>query len=102
MIEIVDFEHESATCKVVVWEDGTASLCDVYATERHQGHATELLNKVMRWVDDRGMLLKTAAEAHGDGPKLTNPQLVEFYKKFGFVPLAVDVTNFVYMERQPK
>jgi GNAT superfamily N-acetyltransferase len=100
MTEIVDFEHESASCKVVLWEDGTASLSDVYAKTRRQGHATELLNTVMRWVDDRGLILKTVAQAHGTDPKLSSTQLVEFYKKFGFVPLT-DATDFIYMERQP-
>ena len=101
MSEIVNFKHESATCILVLWDDGTVSLSSVHSTDRQKGHATELLNNVMRWVDDRGVLLKTAAEAFGDGPKMSTTQLVEFYKKFGFVPFD-DGTNYIYMERPPK
>jgi len=97
----IDFEYKSATCQIIDWEDGSASLANVYCTARRQGHATELLNKVMRWIDDRGLLLKTAAEAYGPEPKMPNPRLVEFYMKFGLVPLE-DISDCVYMERKPK
>lgn len=102
MASVLDFEHESASCKVVFWGDGTASLSDVYAKVRRQGHTTELLNKVMHFVDKRGLLLKTVAEAHGAEPKMSTPQLIEFYKKFGFVPKVTEATQYIYMERQPK
>lgn len=101
MTNIIDFEHESATCQIVEWDDGTLSLSNVYSTVRRQGHATKLLTKVMLWVDEQGKLLKTAAEAHGPGDKMTTAQLVEYYKKFGFESLT-NATNYVYMERKPK
>jgi len=102
MADVIDFENESASCKVIIWDDGTASLADVYATERRKGHTSSLLNQVMNWVDERGLFLKTAAEAHGSEPKMPQTLLIEFYKKFGFVPLDDIAENYVYMERPSK
>ena len=99
--EIVDFVYESASCKIIDWEDGTASVTSVYSAIKGQGHATEMLMRVTRWADDYGVLLKLIAEAHGPDPKLPQSKLIEFYKKFGFEP-DEDADEFVYMERETR
>lgn len=100
-VEVLILTHKSASLNLALWEPTRASFADVYATERNQGHATNLLNELTRFADDRGMTLVTGAQAYGDEPRLSTPQLVEFYKKFGFVALGDDPT-FMYMEREPR
>jgi GNAT superfamily N-acetyltransferase len=102
MTDVIDFKHESASCQIIIWDDGTASLANVYATERRKGHTSVLLDQVMNWIDERGIFLKTAAEAHGPEPKMPQSLLIVFYKKFGFVPLDDITENYVYMERPSK
>lgn len=100
--DMFDFNHKSATCMIIDWLDGTATLSDVYAVDRRKGHATELLNTVMRWADERGLVLKTAAAAHGEGDRMSTLQLVEFYSKFGFARTENIEDDYIYMERPRK
>ena len=100
MTRVLQFKHETATLNLTNWEDGTASVSDVYTVERRKGHATKLLTKVVEFADRRGLILKTAAEAYGVEPRMTTDQLVSFYSKFGFVLLSDD-PDYRYMERKP-
>lgn len=79
------FKHESATCKLTVHSAG-ADLTHVYSTDRGKGHATELLKTVMAYADEHGLKVWLSVKAYGHPVQsiLSNEQLIEFYKKFGF------------------
>lgn len=100
--EVIKFTHLSATCNVTIWNDGTdsASVSDVFSTEKRQGHATKLLEEVIAYADKEQLILKTAAEPYGEEPHIPIENLTEFYLSFGFIVLGDD-PEFVYMERIP-
>jgi GNAT superfamily N-acetyltransferase len=80
-----EFRYESATCAVSV--NGTkAKLLRVHAKTRGQGHATALLKRVMAWVDSNGYSISLVVKSYGHPTQtiMSNDQLIEFYKKFGF------------------
>lgn len=96
-IEVLPFSYESASCTVTLWGDGAASVSDVYSAIKRKGHAKTLMKNVVAFADSNKLLLKTAAEAYGEGG-MTTEQLTEFYKTFGFVVLGDD-PSYLYMER---
>lgn len=104
MTDPIVFKYKSASCELVVWEDeeGLASLSEVHSTVKGEGHATHLLNEVISYADANGLTIASAAKPYGDEPgSLTHPQLINFYKKFGFVFQGED-PEYMFMERKPK
>lgn len=100
MANVIQFAHESASAIVIDWEDGRASLAEVFSAEKRKGHATGLINKVIAYADENRLTLILAAQAHGDD-RMTNIQLQAFYEKFGFVA-TTDADEFIMMERKFK
>lgn len=101
MAKTIKFKHISATCILVVWGDGKASLGDVYSADKGKGHATQMLNEVIRYADEKKLTIVSAAEPYGEEPRLNLPQLIRFYEKFGFVFMDNNPIS-PYMERAPK
>jgi hypothetical protein len=105
-IEPIVFEHKSARCELVVWDDIPllASLSEVHSAVKGQGHATRLLNDVIDYADKNGLTIASAAQPYGDEEgALSFTQLINFYKKFGFVFAdTCDSEYGAYMERKPQ
>lgn len=99
--EFTEYKSKSATAQVLDFGNGTASLSGIQSTERGKGHATDVLNDVLRWADERGIAMKLVAHAIGDDG-LPQAELVKFYEKFGFVLDGDEVTDFAVMRRKPK
>lgn len=81
------FWNQSASCIVVVEEDGIARVAQVYSEDRGKGHAKGLLQKVINFADENGLTLYLKVSAYGPAraPGLSNKQLVVFYEQFGFI-----------------
>lgn len=82
----VAFNHKSASCLLTVEDYGRAKLSHVYSEQRGQHHASELMEKVIQFADNNNLelFLKVQAYGHPVQTILTNQQLVDFYRKFGF------------------
>lgn len=97
--DIISFTHESASADLILWGDGSASLIDVYSTDRGKGHVTKVLGKVKSYADENRINLILIAESHGDEPRPTTLQLKALYEKFDFVAVDEDATAFIQMKR---
>lgn len=78
------FEHETASARLTLWDDRTASVSGVHSRVRGQGHAKEVLRELCEFADDQELDLDLHVSAYGLDGGLTNAQLIEFYKKFHF------------------
>lgn len=54
---------------------------------RRNGDATKLMNEICADADTRKMILVLTVQPFGVLPRLSGPQLVAWYMKFGFNPL---------------
>jgi len=84
---LVRFTHESASAVVQLDKPGVGFVIGVFSHERNRGHATGLMNEIIQWADENRMILELVAMTYIVGKTrgtLTTPQLVEFYRKFGF------------------
>lgn len=77
--------YKSAKGEITVWEeDNLGSLSDVHTDYRRKGHATALMTRIVAFADILKLDLMLEAFPFGSGEKMTVPQLIEFYRKFGF------------------
>ena len=86
--KIIKFESASARIKE---RDDLFILCDVYARKRGLGHGKGVMQLVTEYADSEGLELVLQVRAYSTVGKdvLTNEQLFEFYKRFGFVKMGV-------------
>lgn len=86
--KIIKFESASARIKE---RDDLVILCDVYARKRGLGHGSGLMKLVVEYADSENLELVLQVRAYSTVGKdvLSNEQLIEFYKKFGFVKMGV-------------
>jgi GNAT superfamily N-acetyltransferase len=93
------FQHESATVRLRYTADARALVIGLYSKDRNKGHATELMNKVVQYADDRSVTLALIAQQFGQPIGPDNAYLEKFYARFGFVrefPFSC-----IYMVRKP-
>jgi GNAT superfamily N-acetyltransferase len=82
--------------------DRTVKISNLYAQQRARGHASALLSEIVGIADEEHILLWLEVQRYGaprDG--LDNNQLMEFYRKFGFVKVE-DGRKPVMMHRLPR
>lgn len=101
-VKVRYFREASARCKLVDWGNGRATVSDLYATERRQGHARALLTHICEWADRKGTTLIITAGPYGDDPKPTVEELLVFYESLGFEQLIKGSKVHTYMERKPR
>ena len=80
----VEFKHETARLVLHIWDDKEATVSSLHSTQRKQGHATGLMEKVISYADEHGLSLILDAQQFGHPIGPDNAYLVEFYKRFGF------------------
>lgn len=56
-------------------------------SDRRKGYATELMKEICADADARKMILVLMVQHYGAGTQMSNPQLTEWYERFGFRPL---------------
>jgi len=80
------FKLGMASAQLLIWDDGTSRLSNVYSRDRGLGQATRLLEKIAAFADEQKLSIFLTVKRFGyaDRKALTNAQLVEFYSKFGF------------------
>ena len=82
----IRFNHLSARCYLAELDEGLWAVVNVYSTERRQGHATGLMQDVIRWADKHKVRLNLMVMSY-DGKNHNIPDnhdLEAFYAKFGF------------------
>jgi GNAT superfamily N-acetyltransferase len=95
------FRRYSASLSLRYDDDGTAKLSNLYSELRGQGHASALMEVVMKHADDEGISLWLEVQRFGatrDG--LDNETLIAFYERFGF-DLVEDDRRPRWMTREP-
>lgn len=95
--------HKSASLRLTVpgclpaeMHNGVREITSLEATERRQGHATELMQSVCNEANHKRMVLLVQPDAYADG--LETDALIEFYARLGFVRLQDEP---VLMSRPP-
>lgn len=82
----VVFKHGQATVDFVVLSKGMAALSGLWSGTPGLGHGRAVMEKAVDYADAHGMTVRLLVARYGDPHHnaLTNPQLEEFYAKFGF------------------
>lgn len=85
-MKIVKFQHESASAQFQYVDKDVVFLNNLWSEERGQGHASELMNKIVTYADQNQLTIIIIAQRYGNPNRsaLNNRQLEEFYVKFGF------------------
>ncbi len=98
MPETIHFKYESATARLYMWDEQTATRSTLFSAKRRQGHATALMRAIVEYADKNFLLLtlEVGAFHYGDGLSPDNAGLVKFYEKFGF-----KLVGHITMERLP-
>lgn len=83
------FNYESAQAVLIFDETKLEGrLVNVKSEVTGQGHARGVLQMAVDYADKHRMDIRLRARQYGNPRGLTNPQLVEFYSKFGFVKVG--------------
>lgn len=97
----IDFNHDSASATLTLWEGSRfATLNNLESTDRMKGHATALLDDIVRFADASGLTVYLQSMAYGEEPRIPDLQLVSLYERFGFV--AQDDFTTPFMTRNPQ
>ena len=86
---IKEFNYESAHAALKIQAlEKTAVLIDVRSRLQGLGHATEVIRTALDYANYLGLDVWLKAQQNGDPNNgMSNERLVEFYSKFGFVPI---------------
>jgi ribosomal protein S18 acetylase RimI-like enzyme len=98
MTRLQKFRHESAEAYLTMWGDGLATLSNLYAKEPQRGHSRALMGIITAFADERDLEVVLLVRRFGNTRGMSNEQLVEFYKKFGFTSEGI-VDGRVFMRR---
>jgi N-acetylglutamate synthase-like GNAT family acetyltransferase len=100
--------YKNASCKITICMGVPNQLrakcrelvsLDVPENLRRTGMATELVRQVTEEADKHNMLLVLFPEPFGEGPKMSQDQLVDFYSTFGFQ--SIQARPKLMMARMP-
>lgn len=78
------FDYESCCAVLELHDFKYATLSSLRSGVRNQGHATEVMKKIVEYADKHNLGLFLTVQAYGPPDILNNNQLESFYKKFGF------------------
>jgi len=82
---ITVLRYLSASVEIVDWGDGTAEMRRFFAQERKQGHGSKLLELVEAYADSNDLIVYLQVGQYGARDGLSDVQLIEFYKRYGFI-----------------
>jgi len=89
---IVKFKYAEASAELSITGNGMARLRGVYSKVKGKGHGSALMREITKYADEHRLRLVLVVQRFGYPHKsaMSNEQLIEFYKKFGFrvVPQA--------------
>lgn len=60
-------------------------LSNLYSVNKHRGEGTRVLKNALEYVDSHNAEVMLWAQQYGDIHGMTNPELVSWYERFGFV-----------------
>lgn len=100
-VGFLKFNHELATARVALWDDGTGFISGVYSRSRGKGHGTRVMQDIIDYADKYNLKLQLDVQRYGDphGGK-DNQELEDWYASFGF-KVVPDTGRPVRMERLP-
>jgi len=81
---VAQVKHKSASVTLRPLPENKVWLANLYAEERMQGHAKELMQKVVDQADAAGITLQLDARAFGHPYGMSTGALIVFYEEFGF------------------
>lgn len=96
---MAQLKHKSASVTLRPTENNTVWMSNLYAEERMQGHANELMHQIVDKADEDGITLQLDARAYGHPYGMSTGALIIFYEGFGFYRLAGIGKHL--MERRP-
>lgn len=80
------FEYGHASAKLIFIDPGLYALSDLRSESLNQGHARQVMLRVMHYADKHDLLLRLIVQQnrHPDPQAMDNDQLETFYSKYGF------------------
>jgi len=79
------FNVDGASARLFIFSDDVARLTSVMARKKGIGAGRAIMEKICRYADEHGLDLVLYVQRYGDPRQgLSNAQLIEFYRKFGF------------------
>lgn len=100
----IDFTYERASAKLEEIDLTLYSLRNVYCHERRKGYGNALLQQITDYADKKGITILLVAQRYGykDQNGMTNKDLENWYKRFGFVTEPVSSKYLAHMIRHPR
>lgn len=80
----IKFVEGGASANVMPIDRYLHGVQDLYSYERGKGHARRVMERIIAYAEEHRITLFLIAQEYGHERGLSNVQLVEFYKKFGF------------------
>lgn len=102
-ISKIRFNYESSQLNLIFAPNDPklAKISNLYSQIKGKGHASKLLNEVVRYADKHGIHLWLEVQRYGDSRQgLDNKQLIKLYESFGF-DVVNDGKKPVMMGRYP-
>ena len=81
---VVKLVHKSASVTLRPTPENTVWVANLYAQERRQGHAKELMQQVCEKADAQSVTLQLDARQYGHPLGMNTGELILFYESFGF------------------
>lgn len=78
------FRHGSASALLLIYDVGPSLVTSLYSNDPGKGHAKAVMQQIVDYADERGLELTLSARQFNNERGLKNPELIEFYRKFGF------------------
>lgn len=95
------FSYEAASAELYIWDKNQATLSALYCYDRGKGYAKAVMSQICEFADKQKLKLLLSVSPYGHiRPRLEETDLIEFYRKFGFV-VKEDI-HWTDMERQPR
>lgn len=95
------FKYEGASVNLIQVAGNTVAMSSLLSLSRGKGHARRVVELALNFADANGytVVLHVQRFHYADIFALTNPQLVEFYEKFGF--RKEGISSPIFMRRPP-
>lgn len=80
------FQYQTASVRLIIWGNGSATVQSLYAVKRRDGQGRKVMEMLIDFADENGLSLILSVGQFGTPEQaLDNEGLIKFYESLGFV-----------------